>query len=166
MIKTLRTTSTVRLCVLHHVYVHYKWPYIYMCRVQQMFQNSTCQAGQVCLPCRYFHLPRHSHKQYWVKCKDSVQNNTCRAGQVRVLFCLPDCRFWPNFLATWQAVMLHADVLCYSAKRSENKAPLALKRVVANLAKTNWCKRNQKERPKPWHMGTHLSESTEWELSS
>ena len=27
---------------------------------------------------------------------------SCRAGQVRVLFCLPDCRFLPNSLATRQ----------------------------------------------------------------
>ena len=33
---------------------------------------------------------------------------SCRAGQVRVLFCLPDCLFLPNLLATGQVVMLHA----------------------------------------------------------
>ena len=41
-------------------------------------------------------------------CEDSAQNISCRAGQVRVLICLPDCRFLPNSLATGQVVILHA----------------------------------------------------------
>ena len=33
-------------------------------------------------------------------CADCAQNITCLAGKVRVLFCLPDCRFFPNSLVT------------------------------------------------------------------
>ena len=32
--------------------------------------------------------------------EDSAQNKPCWAGQVRVLFCLPDCRFLPYSLTT------------------------------------------------------------------
>ena len=34
-------------------------------------------------------------------CEGSTQNITCRVGQVRVLFCLPDCRFLMNSLVTY-----------------------------------------------------------------
>ena len=33
-------------------------------------------------------------------CEDYGQNVACQAEQVRILFCLPDCRFLPNSLPT------------------------------------------------------------------
>ena len=62
------------------------------CRVQHRFQNITCWARQTC--------PATLLNKGWLHCEYSAQNITCRERQVRVLFCLPDCHFLPNLLAT------------------------------------------------------------------
>ena len=74
--------------------------------MQNRFQNITYRVGQAApnayLPRRHFHLPRHSVQHLGeLRCEDSAQSITCQAGQVRVLLWLPDCRFLPNSLATW-----------------------------------------------------------------
>ena len=81
--------------------------------MQHRFQNVTCRAGQaapkVILPTLALPLvPQPCLTKVSYIARTLSKDISCRAGQVRVLFCLPDCRFLPNSLATGQVVILHA----------------------------------------------------------
>ena len=81
--------------------------------MQHRFQNVTCRAGQaapkVILPTLALPLvPQPCSTKVSYIARTLSKDISCRAGQVRVLFCLPDCRFLPNSLATGQVVILHA----------------------------------------------------------
>ena len=66
--------------------------------------------------------------------RPAAQNRTCRAGQVRVLFCLPDCHFLPNSLATGQVVLLHAELYC------DAECPVSLNCFPQSLSnQLIWC---------------------------
>ena len=61
----------------------------------QRFSKPCHAAPKVYLPGQHFHLPWHSVSTNELHCEDSAQNiNTYWAGQVRVLLCLPTCRFF------------------------------------------------------------------------
>ena len=107
--------------------------YIYICRVKHSFQYITCQAKQAALrfnfPHREFHLPHHSVlNKSELNCEDSAQNITYRVGQSRVLFCLPDCSFLPNSLATCNGasgyILLHTDLAIVTPSLVCNTHPL------------------------------------------
>ena len=79
-------------------------------RVQHRFQNITCRAWQaaskVYLPMLALPLvPQPCLTKVSYIARTLPKDISCRAGQVRVLFCLPDCRFLPNSLATGQVVI-------------------------------------------------------------
>ena len=81
--------------------------------MQHRFQNITClawhAAPKVYLPTLAVPLvPQPCLTKVSYIARTLPKDISCRAGQVRVLFCLPDCRFLPNSLATGLVVLLHA----------------------------------------------------------
>ena len=81
--------------------------------MQHRFQNITSRAWQaapkVYLPPLALPLvPQPCLTKVSYIARTLPKGISCRAGQVRVLFCMPDCSFLPNSLATGQVVMLQA----------------------------------------------------------